>query len=64
MKPALKILRNRFQSLYSRKSQRQLTKKLISSRVGNLVSAFLEAIYRLIRISHESTSVLTSGFNN
>ena len=30
----------------------------------NLVSTFSEAIYRLIRSSHESISVLTFGFNN
>ena len=31
---------------------------------ANLVSTFLEAIYRLIRIDHESLSVLNFGFNN
>ena len=31
---------------------------------ANLVSTFLEAIYRLIRIDHESFSVLNFGFNN
>ena len=59
MKPALKILRNRFQNLYSRKSQRQLVViKNNSEKLWNCVLEFPQQIICRINFGNKSKKLV------